>query len=185
MSKRFENLADVQATCWRTLQQCARDRLHEWRVMTLATAHGPQADARLVVIRDVLADARELVFYTDSRSPKVNQMRLQPQGVLVAWSRQLSWQLRMPVELTVHTSGLEVSSRWALMKMSPSAQDYLSPLPPGATLGTGQPPQPERATREHFAVVTARVLSMDWMELHAEGHRRALFDAEGARWVQP
>jgi hypothetical protein len=29
------------------------------------------------------------------------------------------------------------------------------------------------------------VEAVDWLELHAEGHRRALFDAQGARWVAP
>jgi hypothetical protein len=42
-----------------------------------------------------------------------------------------------------------------------------------------------RESRGHFAVVTAQVLTTDWLELHAEGHRRALFDAEGRRWLAP
>jgi hypothetical protein len=29
------------------------------------------------------------------------------------------------------------------------------------------------------------VQSIDWLELHADGHRRAIFDETGARWVQP
>jgi len=34
-------------------------------------------------------------------------------------------------------------------------------------------------------VPTAQVLAIDWLELHAQGHRRAVFDESGARWVQP
>jgi hypothetical protein len=29
------------------------------------------------------------------------------------------------------------------------------------------------------------VQSLDWLELHPDGHRRAVFDAAGGRWVQP
>lgn len=141
------------------------------------------ADARSVVLRDVDAIARELLFYTDSRSPKVGQMREHPMGTLLLWSAPLGWQLRLRVELTLHTSGLVVSSRWARLKMTPSAQDYLSPLPPGSQLTA--PAYPERATREHFAVVHARVLAVDWLELGASGQRRARFDDHGARWVVP
>jgi pyridoxamine 5'-phosphate oxidase len=36
-----------------------------------------------------------------------------------------------------------------------------------------------------FAVISATVTAIDWLELSAEGHRRAVFDAAGARWVQP
>jgi hypothetical protein len=34
-------------------------------------------------------------------------------------------------------------------------------------------------------VVTAQVLTLDWLSLDPAGHRRAVFDAAGARWVQP
>jgi hypothetical protein len=68
------------------------------------------------------------------------------------------------------------------MRMTPAAQDYLSPLPPGSPVAH---PAPERGTREYFAVVTARVHTVDWLELHAQGHRRARFDEHGARWLVP
>jgi hypothetical protein len=113
------------------------------------------------------------------------QIGQQPAGMLVLWSAALGWQLRLRVALEVATSGLGVSSRWARLKMTPAAQDYLSPLPPGSVLPDGPAPTPERSTREHFCVVTARALSIDWLELHAQGHRRAIFDAAGPRWVVP
>ena len=75
-----------------------------------------------------------------------------------------------------------MSSRWARLKMSPAAHDYLSPLPPGTAVDR---PLPERGSRAHFGVVTARIDAIDWLELHADGHRRAAFDAEGRRWLVP
>ena len=44
---------------------------------------------------------------------------------------------------------------------------------------------PERQSREHVAVLAAQVQSMDWLDLHPEGHRRALFSAAGAVWLTP
>ena len=120
------------------------------------------------------------------RSPKVAQITAHPNATLMAWCGQLGWQLRLRVALTVETSGLAVSSRWARLKLTPAAQDYLSPLPPGAPIAAMTTHQPERASREHFAVVTAQVQAIDWLELHASGHRRALFDAAGqGRWLTP
>jgi hypothetical protein len=29
------------------------------------------------------------------------------------------------------------------------------------------------------------VAAVDWLELHADGHRRAAFDDQGARWLVP
>jgi pyridoxamine 5'-phosphate oxidase len=179
---RLDTLAAIEAEVWSQLALAPRDRAHPWRVGVLATSGDDAADARCVVLRDVDAARRCLVFYTDSRSPKARQIEAQPRGTLVMWSTALGWQLRMKVQLSLETAGLAVSSRWARLKMSPGAQDYLSPLPPGSAIDT---PMPERGTREYFGMVTAQIDAIDWMELHAAGHRRAAFDAQGARWLVP
>lgn len=187
---RLELLADIEAALWRELAQAVRDKQHAWRVAVLATVDGQSADARSVVLRDVDAATRTLLLYTDARSPKAAQLAAHPAGTLVLWSAALGWQLRLKVALTLETSGLRVSSRWARLKLTPAAQDYLSPLPPGAVIGAaiGSPvgePTPERKSRDHFAVIAAQVQSVDWLDLHRDGHRRALFSAAGAAWLAP
>ena len=183
MTPRIDTLDQIHLACWQELGKAPRNKAHAFRVMGLATVNGDVAELRSVVLREVLADEQTLLFFTDARSPKVAQIQRQPAGTLLAWCERLSWQLRLRVQLEVQTSGLAVSSRWARLKMTPAAQDYLSPLPPGAPV---EHPLPERSTREHFAVVHARVQAIDWLELHAEGHRRAVFDAAGqGRWLTP
>lgn len=179
---RLDRLEAIEDAVWTELLRAAGDRSHPWRVAVLATTDGQTAHARHVVLRDVDAARRCLLFYTDSRSPKARQLEAFPGATLVLWSALSSWQLRLAVQLSLETSGLAVSSRWARLKMSPAAQDYLSPLPPGSPI---EGALPERGSREHFAVVTAQVLAIDWLELHAEGHRRACFDGEGRRWLVP
>jgi hypothetical protein len=75
-----------------------------------------------------------------------------------------------------------VSSRWQRIRQSASARDYLSALAPGTPLETTSP---ATAQRESFAAVTARVERIDWLELHRDGHRRAVFGKPEAHWVQP
>jgi pyridoxamine 5'-phosphate oxidase len=122
----------------------------------------------------------------------VAQLRTHPNGTLVMWSTRLSWQLRVRVSLTAQTEGLAVASRWARLSLSPAAQDYLAPRAPGSVLldGAGRPeaetaPSSAQPARGHFAVLTAKVLAIDWLELRASGHRRAQFDGQGARWLVP
>ena len=182
MNARIESLQLIETACWREIERAAREREHPWRAMVLATVDGECAQARIVVLREVHAAARELLFYTDDRSPKLAQMTSAPKGSLLLWSQPLGWQVRLRVHLEALSDGLEVSSRWARLKLSPAAQDYLSPMAPGTPLGR---PGNERGARDYFAVVSARVEAMDWLELHADGHRRAVFDGQGARWVQP
>lgn len=186
MDPRLSTLTEIEAAVWRELALAPRDKQHPWRTPVLATTDGVFGDARTVVVREVNADEKCITVYTDRRSAKVAQLNTHPLGTLVMWSASLSWQLRCRVRLSLETSGLAVSSRWAKIRLSPGAQDYLSPLPPGSSLGdepepTGQDP----GALPFFAVMEAEVTSIDWLELHADGHRRVLIDGNGARWVQP
>ncbi len=176
--------------CWRELARATADKQHGWRLGALATRDGDGVDARTVVLREVHAEAREILLYTDARSGKARQLAQWPQGTLLLWSPALSWQLRLRVDLALQVDGLAVASRWARLKLTPAAQDYLSPLPPGTPMdgppgGAASAPVPDRAERAHFAVLSARVRSIDWLELAAGAHRRARFDAQGARWLAP
>ena len=179
---RLQTLAEIEAAAWCELGRAVHDEQHGWRLGVLATRDGDSADARMVVLRDLDQATRTLLIYTDSRSPKAQQVQQQPQGMLVLWSPALGWQLRLRLALSLQSSGLQVSSRWALLKLTPAAQDYLSPLPPGSPLDT---PVPQRDSREHFAVLEGRVDSMDWLELHPLGQRRARFGAQDAAWIAP
>ena len=183
---RLEGLEDIESAVWRELAQAVRSPGHAWRLAVLATRNAEGADARSVVLRELDADARQLLIYTDARSPKLQQLASHPQGMLVLWSAALGWQLRLSVTLEAETSGLRLSSRWALLKLTPAAQDYLSPFPPGSTLDApAGATTPARDSREHFALITAQVSAVDWLELHAQGQRRARFDASGAAWLTP
>jgi pyridoxamine 5'-phosphate oxidase len=185
MAARLETLHAIEASCWLELGRAARERDHGWHQAVVATVGQAGADARTVVLRDVDAAAHELVFYSDSRAAKVAELEADPRATLVFWASHLGWQLRLRCTVEALTSGLEVSSRWARLKLTPAARDYLSPLPPGAPLA---PWQPDRASREYFCVLRMQVMSLDWLELHADGHRRARFTAgtePAGQWLAP
>ncbi|MBL0090269.1 MAG: pyridoxamine 5'-phosphate oxidase family protein [Ideonella sp.] len=182
MMGRIESLGMIQSACWRELERAAHDRGHEWHHVAVATAHDGGADVRTMALREVNEHDNRLAFFTDSRSPKVAQVLACPQAALLFWSAALGWQLRLKVRLTTVTDGPQVAARWEQLRHTSAAADYLSPVPPGSPL---QGLDPQRADRGHFAVIQARVQSIDWLELHPTGHRRAVFDEHGMRWVCP
>lgn len=183
---RLASLTEIEAAVWIELARAVRDKQHAWRTPVLATTDGELADGRVVVLREAAPEQQRLLVYTDRRSAKAAQLGSHPLGTLVMWSPALGWQLRCRVSLSLDTSGLAVTSRWARIKLSPAAQDYLSPLPPGTKLEEPPSrPRPDPQALGHFAVVEAQVRSIDWLELHPDGQRRAVFAADGARWVQP
>lgn len=178
----LNTLQTIEASVWQELAAAALDKGHAWRCAVLATIDGDSADARSVVLREVDATQRELIIFTDARSAKVAQLQAHPRATLVLWSPTLLWQLRLRVLLAIETSGLALSSRWASLQFSPAANDYLARLAPGTPLAEARV---ERDSREHFAVLTAKVNAIDWLEINPAGHRRALFDDQGARWLVP
>jgi pyridoxamine 5'-phosphate oxidase len=183
MTARLDSLAAIEDALWLELQSAPRDKQHPWRTPVLATTDGRIGDARTVVLRQASREQAQLLIYSDARSAKVAQARVHPEGTLVAWSPALSWQLRIRVQIEVATDGLELSSRWAQLKLTPSTQDYLSALAPGSPLAGALAARGERA---HFALLEARVLSIDWLELHQQGQRRARFANDAtACWLQP
>ena len=185
MATRLDSLSSIEAEVWTQLADCVGSKTHGWRTPVLATVDGEAADARVVVLREVDARLKQLLIYSDERAGKVAQLLKNSRGTLVMWCPELGWQLRCRVNLELEMSGLSSSSRWARIKLTPAAQDYLSPLPPGALLAGAPYAGSSAVARGNFAVISADVEAIDWLELHREGHRRAIFDAQGARWVQP
>jgi hypothetical protein len=185
MPARLTTLPEIESAVWQRLGQAVTDKAHEWRTPVLATLNGDAADARTIVLREVSERQKQLLFYTDERAGKVAQLLNRPHGTVVMWSRNMGWQLRLRVRLTLEMSGLSATSRWARIKLTPAAQEYLSAMPPGTPLGDVIHAGSGAVSRAYFAVISAEVEAMDWLELHPEGNRRATFDAQGARWVQP
>ncbi len=189
---RQTDLSLVEAMIWTELDRAVHSRpapgraAHPWRRAAFATVGEDGPEVRSIVLRDLQADRRELVFYADARSPKVAQLRADPRGQILCWSEPLGWQLRLRCRVEVATDGLDVTARWALIRHRPAAHDYLSPMAPGSPLDAPAVPQAPDRVRESFAVLTARVEAIDWLELHALGHRRARFAAGcPPQWLVP
>jgi pyridoxamine 5'-phosphate oxidase len=191
-ASRLTDLPMLEAMIWTELDRAVRGigapgrPAHPWRRAAFATVGEDGPEVRSVVLRDIQVDRRELVFYADARSPKVAQLRADPRGQLLCWSEPMGWQLRLRCRVEVATDGLDVTTRWARIRHRPAAHDYLSPLAPGSPLEAPAAPLAPERVRESFAVLTARVEAIDWLELHAQGHRRARFAiGRSPQWLVP
>lgn len=185
MKIHLETPEEIRQQIWKELGRATQDRHHEWRTPVLASlGQDGWPHARTVVLRRADAVAGQLDIYTDSRSPKVAQMRAQPLVQFVFWSTRLGWQLRVRAQVDVMTGGPQVEALWQVVQSSASAKDYLSMAAPGEPLadpGLGEAASPAVS----FAVMRAQVVEMDWLSLSRSGHRRAQLGAQTWRWLTP
>ena len=137
------------------------------------------------MLREVDVVRNNLVIYTDERSSKVSEIMTQQDGLFVFWSGRLNWQLRVRVNVTAITSGLEVEQLWQRVSQSAAANDYLGQDAPGTVRCETVNPTKTTSQKNYFTVLNAAVTEMDWLELRRGGHRRARILTESWEWLTP
>lgn len=177
---------DLRQGIWKELQRAVLDRRHEWRTPVLATVDvDGMPQARTVVLRRADARQASLQFFTDRRSPKVAELEATPSVSMVFWSPRLSWQLRISAAATVQRDEPDVDAVWGRIGSSPAAADYLAATAPGKPQGYEHEARPTDPSAHHLAIVTLKVLCMDWLNLAHTGHRRAKLTDQECEWCVP
>lgn len=178
--KRVES---VLREIWATLESCTGSPGHAWRTPVLATQDPEGAAARIVVLRSASRRYRTLEFHTDSRSPKIAQLKKKPIVEWVFYDPTLQMQLRVRARAKIHSGDRIAADAWKRVPPS-SYLNYLSSTPPGGDLSVKDPP-PSKTEPSHpaFAVVLTTADHVDWLWLHPQGHRRARFKWHLNRWV--
>ncbi len=165
------------------LAHACRDLSDPWRLPVLATQGMAGPEARVVVLREISQDRRELVVFSDRRAPKVRQVQDFPKVALVFYDHDGPVQLRVQgqVDLTAYPSPDQ--GRWS--GLTPlQRQNYQSLGAPGETIDSPASANlsgPESGL-ENFAVLRISIHAMDWLWLARQGHRRANFDDANGLW---
>ncbi|MEM6726634.1 MAG: pyridoxamine 5'-phosphate oxidase family protein, partial [Bacteroidota bacterium] len=108
------------------------DRRHGFRTVILATA-SPDADARILILRNFDRQARQIRLYTDHRSPKVGDLTANPKAKLLLWNPTKKVQLRLSVTATIQNQTKECRRLWNQLP-DHGIGDYSSPTHPGSPL---------------------------------------------------
>jgi pyridoxamine 5'-phosphate oxidase len=186
MKHGLDTSQDIRQQIWKELGRASVDRHHAWRTPVLATVGcDGSPNARTVVLRKVDANQQTLCVYTDARSAKVIELAKEPKAVFAFWSARLNWQLRVKVAISVTTEGPELQALWQRVQQSASAADYMAPAAPGTERPEAYSSADTGSGGHHFALLNARVLQMDWLELGQDEHRRARLSADTWQWLIP
>jgi pyridoxamine 5'-phosphate oxidase len=187
-----DNLDAVADDLWRRLDEATKHPASPFTTPALALVDRIRPTIRTVVLRDVLRERRTLIAYTDTRSPKMSQLAASADSAWLFYHPQIQMQIRINGPITIHTDSALAQAHWIKSRLS-SRRCFLG-LAPGSALenpGSGLPsdldgrvPSEEEANlaRHRFALLCVEVTRIDWLWLHPQGHRRALFNWHDDRW---
>ena len=188
---------DVLDYCRGNLARGVADAKHDWHWPTLVTATA----GRVVVLRKFSAEAGSVRFYTDVRSTKVAELAASG-GACAAVFYHGRHRTQLRLSGTASALRDDRARRELFDAQHPrSLRSYATAQAPGTPLPAGgdgltdtwraDAPTPEEleAAFAHFAVYDVAIERADFLQLGAEGQRRAQWRwgaaAESFTWVTP
>lgn len=187
----FDDLDGSLAYAWRLLTRGVNDRRSGFHTPAIVTVGLDGAPAmRTVVLRHVDEAQRVIRFHTDARAPKLAELAREPRIGALFYDFKNKLQLRLNGRAIVHAPGTSLArecweqsqekSRLCYAQIAAPRSDLAEPIE-GDIRGLGG--------EEHFSVVVIEVQKLEWLYLHHEGHRRAIFEwRDGAwskQWIAP
>jgi pyridoxamine 5'-phosphate oxidase len=163
---------------WKTLVRATVDKKHPWRVVSFSScgADGPQV--RSVVLRAAKPAEHTLVFYTDARSQKIEDIRFDPRVALLLWNSRSSEQLRIAGSASIELDDSIRNSLWARIPEY-ARKDYATLSAPGAVLEASLPEFNLETAWQNFTVLNVKVQAMELLQLDRSGHSRQAFVPDG------
>jgi len=157
------------------------DKRHPFKTMVLGTVEGSIPQLRTVVKRN-FHKSKGITFYTDSRSPKVAQIRQNPQVSLLLYHPKKKLQVRISGEAHIASSESALhKSALQSIEQSRSRTDYMTVLPPGHVIN-----DTEVTYGDHLSVAVIQVVltKMDVLVLDRQGHQRRAYSLESDQWIE-
>ena len=189
---RFDTLDRFFIQSWDLLFRAAQSRNDPMRTPMMATYDGKKCQLRTLVVRRVDKEARQLLFFTDIRSPKSIQLKAHPNTAITFWHPTRKIQLRMQGSVSLEQDSEEARQHWDHLSIR-GRESYAAIPPPGkfSTMDTTGLPSnwsDELSKKEtdfafsNFTLIKVSVEEIDALHLHSEGHQRARFAWKKEEW---
>jgi len=191
-------LNNVLAKSWEMLQEAKQGKTGS-RYITVCNFAKNYLNAYTIVLRDVELAKHQLIFYTDQRSEKVQQIKDNPNLTAVYYDNATHIQLILKAEATIYHQNDIAKQHWQHSGFK-GRRSYLAQQAPSSVLneeGDGLEylnskkfDDDDPAGFENFGVVILNVNYLEYLQLHREGNRRARFIAKThsgwmGEWIVP
>lgn len=186
-------LPTIIDTAWQLLFRGAVQKKDPLHSATIGTHLNGQVYLRTVILRQTDIAARQLCFYTDYRSDKVQQLNANPNISWLFYHPKKNIQISAKGMVTIHHQNELTLEKWKDLPTY-GRKTYGTTLPPSTRLATDSDNLPsswkaKTITLEsteyayaNFAVVTCKIQQLEWLHLQRSGHQRANFIFEDEIW---
>lgn len=171
------------------VSSASEDPGHPFRNLTLATVNKEGSPRQRTVILRGFVNRSEFLIYTDERSDKVNQIRLNSSVSLLFYDDQKKLQLQVNGAASVITEGPVHEKHWKNYGQK-RARSFTSVLKPGIAIN-----QPEDAYEwnpddsSRFCIIQIRASEMEFLQLDGHRHMRGVKQTEDQvqkiSWIAP
>ncbi|MDB9755279.1 pyridoxamine 5'-phosphate oxidase family protein [Winogradskyella sp.] len=152
---------------------------HPFRYFVLATDSNGKPKQRTVVLRKVLPDL-SLVFYTDSRTDKLKDLKLNNQFSALFYHPKKLMQIRIEGHAALITDKDQIATYWHTVQEA-SKKDYSKTLAPSTTINN--PDVVDYTTENHyFCPVKLIPNNIEYLRLKRPNHLRIAFSKKNDDW---
>ncbi len=184
---------------WQQLLAGSRQPDHAFHNTTVANLAAHGINVYTVVLRDIVPETGQVVFYTDARSEKIAEIQADYILTALFYDREKQIQIIVKGAAAIEQHSDNTLNYWKKDGFK-GRKSYLAELPPSTPVGQAEDGlaylQDKKFSEEdmdgysNFAVVTIKATEFEYLQLSKEtGNRRARFrldreKAEGT-WIIP
>ena len=196
----YNDLDKVYLKIWNLLNSGLSNRDASFHLPTFICGEDKNFDGRIVVLRGISEENKNLWFHTDIRSKKIKILKKNPQAAFLFYDKNEKIQLRISVNTKINYQNNITKKAWEKTAHM-SRQCYLGEKIPGND--TSMPSsglsknidnfeysiEESEIGYKNFCLVQAFITSIEWLYLAAKGHRRAYFILSNnfvkKKWIIP
>ncbi len=176
---------EILKNIWKHLDLATLERHHPFHTPVFGTVCDNAPNLRVVVLRRFWRKTPRLAFHTHLGSPKISEIRANPNVSFAFYHPKEKLQLRVKGRATIHTNDDLAEEQWQATELF-SRRCYVGEAPtqesrkptsglPGNLIDREPTREESETGKANFAVVAANIESIDCLELAVKGHRRSLF----------
>ncbi|PZD73924.1 hypothetical protein C1752_01795 [Acaryochloris thomasi RCC1774] len=198
--KRHNGLDSLLTHVWDQICHGANHPGHPYHSPTFGSIGAGGPNLRTVVLRAVDVSARALLFHSDRRAPKIQEVDQDARVTWHFWHPEQREQLRLRGTATLHFEDAIANQLW--QSSSPqSLKLYTKSQAPGTQVTAPQSGLPQHIEadtfspedlsvgRQYFAAIRTIIHAVDVLHLREEGNYRAFFEWENenvtSSWILP